>query len=434
MRLLFVGTLGLLAIFSCDAARSSDLPTKAPPMVTPTAGDPWNGFYLGINGGGGLSRNHTNDQTALDPASPLTIFAIADFKHAETGGIFGIQAGWNWHIAPTWVAGVEADWQKSWQTESVCTYACLPSSTPPALLSITDQQSLQWLGTARLRLGWLSPGGSLLYSTGGLAFGRVDWNLNMTGLSFFATGPTTSADFGATMLGWTAGAGIETPITDKWSIKAEYLYVDLGTMNDTLISGLSPGAALFYASPTVTTTSSSRIHENIVRLGLNYHLDDASMIAPKSVVADRSPRSGRYDWNGFYGGIDAGGALAHNPTFNPQFFGPVANFPVAGLDSYSHAPSGGLIGGQVGWNWRVQPNWVVGAEADLQWLRQSDDVCISECLPLLPATNPGLLLGLGDSETMTWLGTARLRAGWIAPNNSLWYATGAPLGGTSKTR
>ena len=359
----------------------------------------------------------------MDPTNPNTLFGIADFKHAAAGSIFGIQAGWNWHVAPAWVAGVEADVQKSWQSESACTYACLPTSTPPALLSITDQQSLEWLGTARLRLGWLSPGGSLLYATGGLAFGRVDQNLSMTGLAFFAAGPTAGASFGATMLGWTAGAGVETPISDKWSVKTEYLYVDLGTMSDTLISGLSPGAALFYGFPTVTTTSSSRVHDNIVRAGLNYHLDTVGTMKP-TPPAEPNATSTASNWTGFYGGIDAGGALAHNPTFNPQIFGPVANFPVAGIDSYTHAPIGGLIGGQVGWNWRAQPNWVVGAEADLQWLHQSDAACISECLPLLAATIPGILLGLTDSESLKWLGTARLRAGWIAPNNTLWYATG----------
>ncbi len=399
-------------------------------MIRPAAGDPWNGFYLGFNGGGILSQNHTNDTTTLVPTAPFTVFDIADFKHAEAGGIFGLQAGWNRHFAPSWVAGVEVDWQKAWQSETVCTYACLPTSTPPALLSITDQQSLQWLGTARLRLGWLSPGGSLLYATGGLAFGRVNQNVSMTGLSFFATGPTIGANFGATMVGWTAGAGVETPITDKWSIKAEYLYVDLGTMTDVLASGLDPAAAAFYGSPTQTTTSSSRIHENIFRVGLNYHLDSPGAIQATSRVTNPGAASGHYNWNGFYGGIDGGGAVARNPTFNPVIFGPVANFPVGGLDSYSHAPIGGLLGGQIGWNWQVASSWFVGAEADLQWSRQTDSACISECLnSLLSIAAPGILLGITDEETMKWLGTARIRAGWIAPNDSLWYVTGGAAWG-----
>src|ERR1700722_275497 len=106
MRLLFFGTLGLLALFGCDAAGASDLPTKAPPKAMPIATDPWNGFYFGINGGGALSQNHTYDITTLVPTAPFTIFDIADFKHAEAGGIFGLQGGWNWHFAPSWVAGV----------------------------------------------------------------------------------------------------------------------------------------------------------------------------------------------------------------------------------------------------------------------------------------------------------------------------------------
>jgi outer membrane immunogenic protein len=219
------------------------------------------------------------------------------------------------------------------------------------------------------------------------------------------------------------GAGAEYAFTPNWSVKAEYLYVDLGAVNNVLISGLDPAAIQTYGFPTQMTTRSSQLHDNIVRVGLNYHPDTPGSTMPAPAIMDRRAASAAYSWSGFYGGINAGGALARNPTFNPMFFGPVANFPVAGLDSYSHAPVGGLIGGQVGWNWRVQPNWVVGAEADLQWLHQSDSACISECLPVLPG-EALILLGLTDAESMKWLATLRGRAGWIAPNNTLWYATG----------
>src|SRR5580658_4736759 len=96
-----VGAVALLLIATGGAANAADLPIKAPPII-PAVSDPWNGFYLGINGGGGLGRNHTYDQTALVPGDPLTVFGIADFKHAPFGGVFGAQAGWNWHFAPTW--------------------------------------------------------------------------------------------------------------------------------------------------------------------------------------------------------------------------------------------------------------------------------------------------------------------------------------------
>ena len=44
-------------------------------------------------------------------------------------------------------------------------------------------------------------------------------------------------------------------------------------------------------------------------------------------------------------------------------------------------PFGGLVGGQIGYNWRVAPSWVMGVEADWQWSRQTAFACISECIP-----------------------------------------------------
>jgi outer membrane immunogenic protein len=55
-----------------------------------------------------------------------------------------------------------------------------------------------------------------------------------------------------TMLGWTLGGGVEVGLNQRWSAKAEYLYVDLGDHFYT-ITGTNNG----YAS-------------NVLRLGVNY--------------------------------------------------------------------------------------------------------------------------------------------------------------------
>ena len=41
-----------------------------------------------------------------------------------------------------------------------------------------------------------------------------------------------------TGLGWTIGAGAEIPVWGQWSVKAEYLYVDFGTVTDSFTSPL----------------------------------------------------------------------------------------------------------------------------------------------------------------------------------------------------
>jgi outer membrane immunogenic protein len=431
MGTLLVRSIGLLGLLVGNAARAADMPMlyKAPPPVykapQPVSADMWSGFYVGLNAGGSVGQSRTTDTTVL-PGLFFPVFDFASFSHGPPGGVFGAQAGWNWHAAPSWVLGVEADWQWSGQSETVCTYACLPSSSPGALLSVIDQQSLKWFATARGRIGWLSPGGSLLYATGGAAWGRVDQSLSLTGTPFFfATGTSAASRFSQEKIGWTVGAGIETPIANQWSLKVEYLYVDLGNVTNSLTTPLEPGQA---PATVQTTTSSSNIHDHIVRFGVNYRFGGAAGVADMpipSMYYKAQVRPPAQEWTGLYAGINGGAFLARNAT-NDTTTVPNAAFPVFGADSFSHVAVAALLGAQVGWNWRIASSWVLGAEADWQWGRRTDSACVSECLP---TGVPGLLLGLNDEQTMKWLGTARGRFGWVAPNGSLWYATGGAAWG-----
>jgi len=54
-------------------------------------------------------------------------------------------------------------------------------------------------------------------------------------------------------------------LSNHWSTKLEYLYVDLGTVTNSLSVPLTgtPGAAY-------TLTSSSHVQDHLIRVGLNY--------------------------------------------------------------------------------------------------------------------------------------------------------------------
>ena len=68
--------------------------------------------------------------------------------------------------------------------------------------------------------------------------------------------------------GWTVGAGAEYAFTRNLSLKAEYLYVDLGSDNVSWSDPvLFPGAALTY---------NYRHTDHIVRAGLNWKFDWAA--------------------------------------------------------------------------------------------------------------------------------------------------------------
>ena len=142
------------------------------------------------------------------------------------------------------------------------------------------------------------------------------------------------------------------------------------------------------------------------------------------------------DWTGFYIGLNTGGSIgtgsaSQNAAFNSAAIG--ANGLLNGSDRSS--PSGGVFGGQLGYNKQIS-NWVVGLEADWQWTSQKANSL--NCTP--PAATVGFF-GAGASgfgycldaeQKLTNFGTARARAGVLSNNWLLWYLTGGLAWGTVK--
>src|SRR4029077_6285119 len=126
-------------------------------------------------------------------------------------------------------------------------------------------QKLDWLATARGRLGW-TENCFLWYATGGVAWGRVESNYSfqanqLAGPSRFPAGPF-AASASAIKTGWTIGGGVETSLTflglsNRWSSKLEYLYVDLGSISNNFSIPLATGAGSYAFS------SSSEIRDHI---------------------------------------------------------------------------------------------------------------------------------------------------------------------------
>jgi outer membrane immunogenic protein len=67
-----------------------------------------------------------------------------------------------------------------------------------------------------------------------------------------------------------------------------------------------------------------------------------------------------YDWSGFYIGINGGGAIG-DVNWNSD---PAPGF--ASGDEGGHHPSGGTVGGQIGYRWQMS-SWVFGLEAQGNW-------------------------------------------------------------------
>jgi outer membrane immunogenic protein len=80
-----------------------------------------------------------------------------------------------------------------------------------------------WFGTVRGRVGYAFSN-VLVYGTLGLAVGGGRVELG-------------GASESRTHTGWTAGAGMEVALTNAWSARVEYLYVDLSDRPYGLIGG-----------------------------------------------------------------------------------------------------------------------------------------------------------------------------------------------------
>jgi outer membrane immunogenic protein len=176
----------------------------------------WTGTYVGIAGGGAWGKSDQSDSFGLrgptgltgatGPAGPPGPPGDGDYR--VRGWLLGGALGYNEQIGHM-VFGIEAD----------LSYARVQGDSLVCGVASPHQcgTSLHSLGTLRTRMG-PSWGAWFLYLTGGLAFGEVSAFDNL----FAVSGSEWR-------IGWTLGGGAEVMFTPNWSMKIEYLHVDLGT-------------------------------------------------------------------------------------------------------------------------------------------------------------------------------------------------------------
>jgi outer membrane immunogenic protein len=226
---------------------AADLPApamtyKAMPPAAPAFS--WTGFYLGGNVGYGWA---TDDPGTISFYQPVGVFAgsIPGINSRLNGVIGGGQIGYNQQIN-NFVVGLEGDFSgtgmKGSVTDNVNTY--------------TASTQINWLATVRGRAG-VAFDRTLVYATGGLAIASVKTTLNDTypGFGIITTASTP------TYVGWTIGGGIEMALYSNWTARVEYLYLDLGSKQNTF-NEPPPGW------PAISSNAS--VSGNLVRVGLNY--------------------------------------------------------------------------------------------------------------------------------------------------------------------
>ena len=207
----------------------------------------WTGFYVGGQFGGGWSSNWRG--TANPLPNPVAFGALPlTFSQNGGGVIGGGQIGYNWQFAPAWVAGMEADLSAASINARTVTPALTLAGTPfvgaadcPGIQVCTSflARRLESLGTIRGRHGytwdhWLA------YVTGGFAYGRIHYSAN------YEVCCQHPASFSNMKTGFTAGGGLEYALGGPWAhwtIRGEYLFVQLGGASATITQQSPPDPA-----------------------------------------------------------------------------------------------------------------------------------------------------------------------------------------------
>jgi outer membrane immunogenic protein len=237
---LLVGAALLAAIPSAAMAADLSRPAPAPAPVYTKAPPPmfynWSGCYVGANGGGGWAHKVSTTTAAFGAFPGGSTQGTLDIS----GGVIGAQVGCNYQFSPSWVVGVQGDWD--WSGAS-------GSFTDAVFAGITDTIKVKSVGSVTGRLGYAWDR-ALLYVKGGGAWETDDYSATGAAVALALTGDTRS--------GWTVGGGLEYGFTDWLTGFAEYDYYDFGTRGETLVGTAAPA------------TISVKETKSVAKVGLNF--------------------------------------------------------------------------------------------------------------------------------------------------------------------
>jgi len=227
----------------------------APPPPPPV----YVGLFLGYDAGGADTSVRVTDQDYFSTSSIDSIMhefpSDLDGNAFTFGGFLGVQMP----IGGNATVGLEGDlsWLNLDESKSVMrVYPCCS----PDSYTIGESIERNWLATLRARVAFEVTPQLSLYGTGGFAMGDADYKIRFEDDS--EPVPLTHGSNSDTLTGWTLGGGLEYALPNGVVVRAEYLYIDLGSINArTDLSGIGANDTL---------RAQADVTDNIVRIGLRY--------------------------------------------------------------------------------------------------------------------------------------------------------------------
>ena len=176
-----ISATAIAACFS-QGAFAADMAVKARPA--PVVVWDWSGFYIGANAGGGIGRDRTTDAANFSAPGTLAVVSPgiinpalgAGYTNSPAGAVVGGQLGYNWQFG-NWVLGLEGDWDWTNQRNTFNSTSFIASTTSSnfAQINYSHEERMNWLATARARVGWAN-NSFFWYVTGGGAWAEVEAN------------------------------------------------------------------------------------------------------------------------------------------------------------------------------------------------------------------------------------------------------------------
>jgi outer membrane immunogenic protein len=228
--------IAVTAALAAAPAMAADMPVKYVPPAPPPVFS-WSGCYIGVHVGAGWQVSN---------------FVGEGFIDSGVGWLGGGQAGCNaqWRA---FVIGLEGEvWGST-------LYDRIFDQSGPFSQELRSRN--RWDGAVSVRSG-VAFDRAFIYGKLGAVWGKFDYDALFTGI-FTNTTITGSA----TITGVLIGVGFEYALTDNWTTKFEYNYIDYGNK---IVDFTSTSCDVGGPCETETFRQTVKERKQLAKLGLNY--------------------------------------------------------------------------------------------------------------------------------------------------------------------
>lgn len=164
-----------------------------------------------------------------------------------------------------------------------------------------------------------------------------------------------------------------------------------------------------------------------VLLAVSLSAHAASLPVKAPVLKAPPPAAPISGWSGFYLGLNGGYGWGSDPVAFSAASPAAATYFTGGAvpGGVNGSPAGGLFGMQLGYNWQLTPQTILGIETDFDYadIDGAGSVATS-VLGFAPFTTSA-------AQGLTWLGTARGRVGFVFDQMLIYGTGGLAYGRTS---